>query len=406
MISSNIASLIDGDMKPNLNELNKGGIWLTVFQTLTSILVNARSTDLREKASNVLFNDLIDPEGRLDNETVRIFIRGVLVPLFDDQVHVDDPRDSLIIEIAQLYASVCGKNFQRNFYQYIPETFSVYQIMLDSRHSDKLAQSAIDMIRSLVLPNIVFLTNHNTEWNQLCECMSRFIDSTIPAVLMDHAGGKHVDLVHLPFDPQEVMNVCVAHLSVLALVLDMVEIIERGKREKTCCSVSVAKLVESVERSYDFAVRFNAETGLRERLKRLGFMRDLRQLPKLIKQEILGLNILLRVFSTQKEDSNRLRNIIVALVDEFVEKERMLHSVSVQVQDHVHEEIEGSIAGFNTLISGQIIDKIFGHMSKDDFVINREWIFDLLVKLIPSNDMTVRKAVADCLAKRFRPLPH
>ena len=402
LIDSNIANVIDGDLKSRLTEFNKGGIWLTVFQTLATVLCDSRQT-LREKANRILFSNLLDTPGQLDHETVRIFIRGVLVPLVDDQVHADDMRDSLIIEIAFSFSQVCVKNFQQSFFKFVPEIFSVFQILLDSHHSDKLPQTAIDNIRNIFTgPNIVFLANHSVEWLQFCDCMNRFVDSTIPDVLMEHAGGKHVDLTRLPFDPQEVMNTCVAHLSVLALVLDIVDIIERSFREnKSVWLESFSKLANSVEKSYNFAVRFNAETGLRERLKKLGFMKDLRQLPKLIKQEILGLNILLRVFSANK-DGERLRSVIVALVDEYVEKERLLSSVSVQVQDHVHEEIEGSISGFNNLIASQVIEKIFAHMDDEEFNRNRRWIFDLMIKLIPSNDIGVRKAVADCLARRFK----
>ena len=397
IIETNIFSLTDsrGSLHGRLTHLNRGGIWLTVFQTLAKLLSDSR---LREKSKILLFSHLLTSESNLDNETIRIFIRGVLVPWFDDQVHSDDFREPVITEITLAFSVVCVENFKPQFHLFIPEMFSVYQILISTVHSDKLFQVAIESIRSVFsIESIDFLTkNHSNEFITFSECISRIIDSTIPSVLMDHSGGKHVDLSRLPFDPREVMNTCVAHLSVLGVVLDLVDAVERTQDKNPGLLI----LAKSVEKSYNFAVKFNAETGLRDRLKKLGFMKDLRQLPKLVKQEIIGLNILLRVFS---KDGAKLKSVIVGLVDEYLEKEKLLHSVTVQVQDHVHEEIEGSIAGFNNLISGQIIDKIFAHMDKDEFMRNKEWIFDLLIKLILSNDLGVRKAVADCLAKRFKP---
>jgi hypothetical protein len=360
------------------------------------------SAAAREKSLSLVFDTILSQPDQLGQESIRIFIRGVMLPLYDDIVHMDrlDFSTSLIFEISDRFSRVVGSE---KFYPYLREIVSeimtLNSVLISAGNiSEKYSSVAIASTKTIFLSNLVLIGDDEPQlgWGKFCESLSRFVISSIPQQLMVT---EYNDLTSLPFDPVEVMNVCVTHLGVLGLVSEVVDVVDQ---HPGLTGGSLFSLVESIERSHSFALRFNLEQGLREKLKKLGFMNNLRQLPKLVKQEILSIGILIRILALCHENE-KLKSTITALVDSYVERDRMLHSVSVQVQDHVHEEIEGSISGVNGLIAGTIFGSVIGKMSTSDFDRNKTWIFDLAIKLVTSNDISVRKAVADCLAKRFRP---
>jgi hypothetical protein len=164
-------------------------------------------------------------------------------------------------------------------------------------------------------------------------------------------------------------------------------------------------LADSVEQSYKFAFKFNSEYQLRIRLKSLGFMRDLRQLPRLIKQEILALTVLIkiswRVVVATGDMRDTLQSYIESTSRDFVAKEKQLASVSGQIQDPIHEETEGTVNGLNSIVVNTVLDEVFGGINGAVFTQNKNWIFNVLVGLIASNDTSVRAKVAERLNELF-----
>jgi len=398
IVESNIGEIRNGEM--DLIDTNRNGVWLVIFRGLASLLTDFRK-NIRQKSSGILFTQILaSPGDQLKDETIQIFIRGVMLPLYDDIVHMEkiDFSTMVISEISTAFSKIIAekKNFEKYFSKFIPEIMGLNLVLFTSRGSDKFSIVAIDSTREVFLKNINSVFECE-EWINFCIFLSKYISSTLPSQLVANTD-NYQDLSELPFSPSEVMNVCSAHLAVLGLVGEVLD--------RVSSSSSLARglfyLEAGVSSSHNLAVDFNMRTGLREKLKKLGFMKDLRQLPKLVKQEITAVTLLIRILSLTHKNG-RLKSTITNLVERYAERERMLNSVSVQVQDHVHEEIEGSISGFSGLISGTIFNAVIGSMTDDDFVANRGWIFELILKLIPSSDLAVRKAAADCLAKRFRP---
>merc|ERR1719310_1630788 len=94
----------------------------------------------------------------------------------------------------------------------------------------------------------------------------------------------------LPFSKEEVVIQCVVQL----LLIDMLqETVTQHYDHIPPAGIMV--LLDALQRSYEFAQEFNQQIDLRQALKRLGFMREMKQLPGLLKQEREALSCSLKI---------------------------------------------------------------------------------------------------------------
>merc|ERR1740129_2194065 len=119
-------------------------------------------------------------------------------------------------------------------------------------------------------------------------------------------------------------------------------------------------LLDALQRSFAFAQEFNQRIGLSQALKRLGFMREMKQLPGLLKQEREALSCSLKILFKVQGDSklqgtehaaeavDRLMRISSTVLQNYANKERQLSELAdarrtrgeVPAQEATAQEIE------------------------------------------------------------------
>lgn len=103
-----------------------------------------------------------------------------------------------------------------------------------------------------------------------------------------------------------------------------------------------SKLLGALEASFTFARDFNSKIQLRLELKRLGFMREMRDLPGLLKQEreslTCYLEILFGLYNLGKLDTELGEKLILvsrSVLKNYVSKDRLMHTMMRQGDDEV-----------------------------------------------------------------------
>jgi len=390
--------------------------WLCMFRCLSVCLSDARN-DIRDRAVELLFEEIIEKKiACIDPDTIQIFLRAVLIPWLDDLLH--SLGDSLAMEagtatiqqVSDAFNKVVKINFQSYFHKYMFEILNFNQLLVLFDRSDKVAQLGLSNIRASLIGNVHF--EDFQKFDQVIEGLVKLLLGTIPTQLLENT--NLTTLSALPFSPERIVAVCMTHLNVIQLIGDLIDALAGesiGESQLGC----VVKLMDALSRSRQFACRFNAEIQLREKYKSLGFMRDLKQLPGLLKQERAASTVSLKILFLVELNSKNfdvaneklaqcrssLRDVCNELVDNYIAKETKLGTVAVQIRDTLIDEIEREINGLVPLVNTVIIAG-FSRMTESEFFHNREWIFDLLCKLVKVNNAAIRASVAAIMQQRIR----
>ena len=376
------------------------GLYLSVFRGLASLVTDSMA-EVRDRAISTLTR--LTPA---DSETVQIYLRAVLTPLFDDITQmVAEGRlagDVAVNILDQLTAQLVLPA------QFLPELLGLYSILVRCKEREKISAIGVAALRRLILvrsgevrsgevrsergsPTITMPT-HSDSWTLISTTLCQLISDTLPTGLMQC--GDLSQLTVLPFRADEMVNTCVAQLNLLQLIADIVD------SEQAVSLEALSRFTGSLEQSYEFACSFNAELQLRDKLKRLGFMKDLRQLPGLLKQERASVSTIIKLLFLT--NSPKLEKYCTNIVDAYLSKEAQLQSIAVQVRDSLSDEIEREIHGLVSLVSVVILGG-FADMVDEDFSTSRKWVFALVAKLVCANNLTTRQAVRRCLEARFAP---
>ena len=104
----------------------------------------------------------------------------------------------------------------------------------------------------------------------------------------------------------------------------------------------ILQLLAALEGSFTFAHDFNQKISLRMELKRLGFMRDMRDLPGLLKQELEGLTcylgILFSLYNMQRLDEELCEKLLSCcrqVMHNYVKKDRLMQTMIREGEDEV-----------------------------------------------------------------------
>lgn len=394
--------------------------WMSVFKSLSLCMSDIRSF-VHEKAISILFESIfINSIEYIDGETTQIFLRAVLIPWLDDLLHsIGDgiPIElgmALILQTSESFNKVIKAHFEDRFHKYMLEILNFNLLLAFFDRSDKIAQLGLANIRSSLIGNVRF--QDMAKFDQVVEGCIKLISGTIPEQLLENT--NLTTLASLPFNPERIVSVCSTHLNVIQLIGDLIDsLASEGNQIGEPQLAAIAKLMDALSRSRDFASRFNAEIPLREKYKALGFMRDLKQLPGLLKQERAASTVSLKILflvelNSNNFDSNneklalcrsKLRIVCNDLVDSYVAKETKLGTVAVQIRDTLIDEIERDINGLVPLINSVIIGG-FEKMAPNEFFANREWIFEILLKLVKVNNASIRANVSVIMNSRIKPI--
>jgi len=265
-------------------------------------------------------------------------------------------------------------------------------------------------------------------WQKVTEAILVLFRDSMPENLLEHEETVHslaqqqerapkADPV-LPFSKDEVVIQCVVQLLLIDMLQDTV-----NQHYEHIPPVGVMVLLDALQRSFEFAQQFNQRIDLRQALKRLGFMREMKQLPGLLKQEREALSCSLKVlFQVQRDarmlDSEfapqgmeRLMKLCTMVLKNYVFKER-------QVQEHTDHgqevgegrdrepitvEMEREVMGLVPIIS-EVVLKGLKNLDAKHFAKYASELFPMLCELTLSSSREVRLMVREVMLEQVGPL--
>mmetsp|Transcript_66837 Transcript_66837/g.155270 ORF Transcript_66837/g.155270 Transcript_66837/m.155270 type:complete len:359 (-) Transcript_66837:15-1091(-) len=262
-------------------------------------------------------------------------------------------------------------------------------------------------------------------WHKVTPRILKLFNDSMPTELMcveANASGEG----QLPFRKEAVVNKCVVQLLLIDMLQECVE-----QHYEHISTGGVMTLLDALQRSFEFAQEFNQQIELRQMLKRLGFMREMRQLPGLLKQEREALSCSLKVLFRVQGDARargsehallamkRLLRLCATVLRNYISKERHLQEPSratVAAAEVVSGpaagpllweatavEIEREILGLVPIIS-EVVLRGLKDLRADQFAQHASVLFPLLSELAVVNSREIRLMVRDVLLEKVAPL--
>jgi len=259
-------------------------------------------------------------------------------------------------------------------------------------------------------------------WEKVTASIKRLFAGTMPTKLMSveaSASGEG----QLPFRKDDVVIQCVVQLLLIELLHDRMT-----THYDHIPLPGVMTLLDALQSSFEFAQEFNQKIELRQTLKRMGFIREMRQLPGLLKQEREALSCSLKVLFQVQGDPRMQNNSELAVqADEklkrtcsmvlrnYAHKERLLQEQADAPEQQAdnsavnHEreaatvEMEREVLGLVPIISDVVLRGL-RDLRPDQFARYVPELFPLLCELTVVNSREVRERVREVLLERVGPL--
>merc|ERR1712232_236807 len=185
------------------------------------------------------------------------------------------------------------------------------------------------------------------------------------------------------------------------------------------------ELLDALQRSFEFAQEFNQKLELRQALKRLGFMREMKQLPGLLKQEREALSCSLKMLFRIGQDARmqasdfeaqareRLTVLCSSVLRNYVDKEGQLRersaapvaAISVDAaaeREAAIVEKEREVMGLVSIICDVVLQGL-KEMRSEQFRSFSPRLFPLLCELVAVSSPDVRIKVKEILLVHVSP---
>jgi len=422
--------------------------WLHILRGL-STLVGDERREVRAKALNGLF-DCLQQHGRgiFDEDTWRMVFNGVIKPLFDDIHHQLQPGDDRKKEgganaggaegnAPSWAASTAANNMGRaTCLQALTALVRLFEAHLEAlsfllddvlqlikgcicHDTEAVARIGVEGFRQLLMVTGKKLSPDC--WSKVTVCLLQLFQGSMPTKLMCVEVNAS-DNDELPFRKDDVVIQCVVQLFLIDLLKDTVT-----QHYEHIPPNGIITLLDALQQSFEFAQEFNQKIELRQTLKRLGFIREMRQLPGLLKQEREALSCSLKVlFQVQADprmmDSEhhakaveRLRRLCSMVLRNYVNKEKILmEQVDQQPQPDQEDgkaqereaatvEMERELNGLVPIIS-EVVLKGLKDLKAEQFRSFVSEMLPLLCELCVVNSREVRERVRDVLLEQVAPL--
>jgi len=416
--------------------------WLNILRGL-STLVSDQRRDVRAAALNGLF-DCLQKHGSssFDEDTWRLVFNTVIKPLFDD-IHcqmqpgeqqkqagaVDTSRSegTAASWAASMGPPTCLQALTalvRLFNEHLESmSFLLDDVLKLIRNCINHDTEAIARIGVEGFKQLLILSGKKMDdacWKKVTACIKQLFAGSMPKQLMCvevSASGEG----ELPFRKDDVVIQCVVQL----LLIDMLQETMREHYDNIPPE-SVLALLDALQGSYEFAQEFNQQIELRQTLKRLGFIREMRQLPGLLKQEREALSCSLKVLFQVQGDPKmqgthyaskaveRLMKLCCMVLRNYVNKERIIGEQHAQAAEqpadansHDREaaqvEMEREVLGLVPIISDVVMGGL-RDLRQDQFARHAPELFPLLCDLTVVNSYEVREKVRSVLLVQVGPM--
>jgi hypothetical protein len=266
---------------------------------------------------------------------------------------------------------------------------------------------------------LLLLTGHSLQdesWQKVTASILQLFGESMPTKLMETEGIMRAEKEprgQLPFRKDDVVIQCVVQLLLIDMLQDTV-----AQHYEHIPPVGLMTLLDALERSYLFAQEFNQQIELRQTLKRMGFMREMKQLPGLLKQEREALSCSLKVlFQVQGDDRmqqpehaqqamERLMVMCSTVLQNYIAKEQILSQVDASPEaadEATAVEMEREVHGLVPIIS-EVVLRGLKDLQPERFAMYAHELVPLLCELTIVNSREVRFMVREVLLGQVAPM--
>jgi brefeldin A-inhibited guanine nucleotide-exchange protein len=404
-----------------------------------STLVSDPRRDVRAAALNGVFDCLREHGSAVfDEDTWRMVFNGVIKPLFDDihhqlqhsdRSHADGAAGKSQEGTAASWAASMGPPTCLAALTALVRLFEVHldslSFLLDDvlrliesciqHDTEAVARIGVEGFKQLLLHTGKSLSAES--WQKVTASILQLFNDSMPTKLLcvkvSATDGQ------LPFRTDDVVIQCVVQLLLIDVLQDTVR-----EHYEHIPPAGIMTLLDALQRSFEFAQEFNQQIELRQTLKRLGFMRDMKQLPALLKQErealSCSLNVLFQVQADERMLQNsdisgqaveRLMKLCCNVLRNYVQKEQLLQQHQEDPdnapggpdREAVIIEIDREVQGLVKIIS-EVVMRGLKDLQPEQFARYARELFPLLCECSTVNSREVRLMVRDVLMQQVTPM--
>ena len=390
-------------------------VWLPILKGLGSLVTDERR-EVRVSALGIFFDTvrerLID---KYPGEVGLVF-QDAIGPLFDDLLddlatrnfQVSSGDESLPSSSVSMLGHLL-RVFDAHFCEVIKRLEQLVNIIgkVVVHPIEGVARAGVGALKQIVL--IIIARNSgdcgNNYWQLISGKVGDLLHATLPGDLLSPETMKLLENdFECPFDFESVRTKCVIQL----LLIEIVDVLPLP------LDINIIHLLNGLERSLEFARRFNDQTELRRRLKTAGFEQSSKNLPGLFKQERDAYMALLSVLAGRvwrEVDvciSEKYRQVCEGLVRDLLRKEESLELQLEKNEENsmILSEIERDLSGITPIVSEMLIPALLeipkNKLHAGGTVLG--WLFPLISDLVLSDSLSVRKGARQLLLRNIAPL--
>jgi len=275
------------------------GNWITLLTSLFTLCSDSKKK-IRREGTTILFEILKSYGKEFSQDFWQVVLSGVIKPLFDEiQYYFQSKNEEELLS----YNDSCREIFSNMidvYYIYYDKlscfTEDFLKILMHCIDNPKgnLAKISINALKQLITQcHNKFSEN---EWSMMVNICSEIVENTTPYQLLEYQTGKHSARGDRPnkksvsISSEECLTQCIVQLLMIALIKDVADTYDQYLSDD-----QLKRILETLNASYQFAKNFNDQIYLRYCLWKNGLMREMDQLPGLLKQgkEALGAYILI-----------------------------------------------------------------------------------------------------------------
>jgi brefeldin A-inhibited guanine nucleotide-exchange protein len=285
--------------------------WMPVLFGLHDVIMTC-DLEVRTRALQYLFDTLKIQGSSFSTTFWEILAKGVLFPIFDVMKQPDGMLNSKFSnkEDLQVWLSTTLIQALRQFVDLFTHYFPAIGFMIANmlsllkvcilHENEAMARIGSTCIQQLVEKNVDVFNQDN--WSELSNFFTELFDETSPTFLFFNFKGEmgqdsEFAFLKKPLGPppdrkefQRKISKCVLHL----LVVETLEHVLESANDRIYRALpnqQLMQLLECFASSYHLARVFNETMPLRESLFKMGYMK---QLPNLLKQETMSVNVYLK----------------------------------------------------------------------------------------------------------------
>ncbi|KAJ1957375.1 guanine nucleotide exchange protein for ADP-robosylation factor, partial [Dispira parvispora] len=330
-------------LSPNEDPVHR--LWLPIFHAMYDIIMNCDDLEVRTKALNYLFEFLKSNGGSFSFDFWSLILRDVVYPIFGDLKNYNKDKRAGRQEDFSIWFSTTLIKALRNLIDLFAFYYDILCPTLDgilelltlciTQESETLARIGTACFQELVEHN--YQKFDTGAWKKVCQTFLHLFNVSVPHVLFEMSGitatlgdgsgdrmsgllnGNHptgaaVKPRSWKGDPQEeYQRITLKCVLQLLLIQTVDELFHKNQAiYQTVDTDQLFFILDCLDKSYQFARKFNSDVQLRLALVESGFMT---QVPSLLKQEVSSLQCSITILQRMYSDTTPERQLITEEVE-------------------------------------------------------------------------------------------